>query len=76
MTSPSLCSESKAAKSGVGVDAPRSVAVHREEIYERIKAEQEAGAIESRDNAAIAFADSLCRQAPTIASSIQTDPKR
>jgi carbon storage regulator len=27
----------------VGVNAPRDVAVHREEIFERIKREQEAG---------------------------------
>ena len=28
----------------LGVNAPRTVAVHREEIYERIKREQEGGA--------------------------------
>ena len=27
----------------LGVNAPRNVAVHREEIYERIKREQDAG---------------------------------
>ena len=27
----------------LGVDAPRDVAVHREEIYERIQKEQEGG---------------------------------
>jgi carbon storage regulator len=27
----------------IGVDAPRDVAVHREEIYERIRHEQDAG---------------------------------
>jgi len=27
----------------IGVNAPKDVAVHREEIYERIKREQEAG---------------------------------
>ncbi|HET7922500.1 MAG TPA: carbon storage regulator CsrA [Gammaproteobacteria bacterium] len=28
----------------VGVNAPKDIAVHREEIYERIKHEQEGGA--------------------------------
>ena len=29
----------------VGINAPRSVAVHREEIYERIKRERQAGVV-------------------------------
>jgi carbon storage regulator len=30
----------------IGVNAPRDVAVHREEIFERIKREEQAGAAE------------------------------
>lgn len=31
----------------IGVNAPKDVSVHREEIYERIKQEEEGGASES-----------------------------
>jgi carbon storage regulator len=33
----------------VGINAPKSVAVHREEIYERIKREQQGGGGETGD---------------------------
>jgi carbon storage regulator len=33
----------------VGINAPKSVAVHREEIYERIKREQQGGGGDSGD---------------------------
>jgi carbon storage regulator len=33
----------------VGINAPKSVAVHREEIYERIKREQEGNVDEPKD---------------------------
>jgi carbon storage regulator len=35
----------------VGINAPKTVAVHREEIYERIKREQEGTSGESTDPA-------------------------
>ena len=33
----------------LGIDAPRTVVVHREEIYERIKKEKEAGIVHTKD---------------------------
>lgn len=35
----------------VGINAPKTVAVHREEIYERIKREQQSDATERSDSA-------------------------
>jgi len=42
----------------VGINAPKNVAVHREEIYERIKREQQGGdaQCESKDNEPADFA--------------------
>jgi carbon storage regulator len=36
----------------VGINAPKSVAVHREEIYERIKREQQGGEVDEKKHTA------------------------
>ena len=39
----------------IGINAPKNVAVHREEIFERIKREQEGGAPQGETNPAAEF---------------------
>ena len=44
----------------VGINAPKNVAVHREEIYERIKREQQGGSEgEPQDNEPADFASAV-----------------
>ena len=40
----------------VGINAPKNVAVHREEIYERIKREQQGDSTSPHDNEPAEFA--------------------
>ncbi len=48
----------------LGIEAPRSTKVHREEVYEAVRQANEAAAAAANDDAAAALAKSLSRPKP------------